>query len=187
MCHNTEYCFWLVVRGGKCTFISNQKHFPHLQSSTTMLRKTYITTSTLRRVIACPSVSKFAREKVWVCWKRTKPGGLQHCFLGGKGSSCSFQYVQELYLEGVFGQHNTDCIHWPEKSGHCKEMAISEDCCRTSSVGKVLDCRGGRGLDSRDRTELECLKTNWEVKAQNKGGGGGYRQKCYPSCYNYLL
>ena len=81
-------------------------------------------------------------------------------FLGGKGSSCSFQYVQELYLEGVFGQHNTDCIHWPEKSGHCKEMAISEDCCRTSSVGKVLDCRGGRGLDSRDRTELECLKTN---------------------------
>lgn len=22
-------------------------------------------------------------------------------------------------------------------------------------------------MDSRDRTELECLKTNWEVKAQN--------------------
>ena len=48
MCHNTEYDFGLVIPGEKFSFTSNQKHFPDLQSPTTMLRKTDVTISNFK-------------------------------------------------------------------------------------------------------------------------------------------
>ena len=48
----------------------------------------------------------------------------------------------------------------PKKVGTVKRWPLAEIGGRTSTVGKVLDCKGGRGLNSQDRTESERLKKN---------------------------
>ena len=54
MCHNTVYCFWLVIPGGEFTFISKRKRFPDLQFSTKMLRKTDVTMSNFKTKLPLP-------------------------------------------------------------------------------------------------------------------------------------
>ena len=55
-------------------------------------------------------------------------------------------------LRKAFWSTQSECIYV-----YCPLAEIGG---RTGTVGRVLDCKGGRGLDSQDRTESERLKTN---------------------------
>ena len=56
--------------------------------------------------------------------------------------------------------------------------SLSKSFFTTFFRGRALDCRaGGRGFDSRDRTNTQGLKNDWELKVRAKQGERGILRK----------
>ena len=168
MCHNTD-CFWLVVPGGKCTFISNKKHFPDLQSSTTVLRKTVVTMSNfkIKLLKAMKTTTTLSPRKNTILKSVVH---IQNANSETKGWAIA--RLRNAFLVNIIVIAST---------GPLAEIAVG----LAQSV-KYLTAGEVAGWIPGTRLNLSVLiKTNWEVKAQNECfggvgvvvGGGGYRQK----------